>query len=629
MAKVNNEIETLEFPVNIRTRPVMYMNDILHSDHALTETVDNAADHVFRDVSVTKIAIKTAEKPGEYFYVANDGSSFPIGFDEVYGRTKMHLAVDQMHSGSNFKGGDTSVGQNGVGLKGCNALSSRFFVMTLLNSDNYKGSSSIVNSSYNGKDKGIYYSLYYEQGVIVSERVAKLDIICKEYGIDLPDGYTTYVVSQPDKEIYEKPIAKLDEKRLMTSIMIFEKFYKRKIQYIFNNKQIKSSEIGYKYSTLVEYKIHGINDKGTKDLDNMVDCKILLNYEFDKDLEIMSSGGNVNTRNVPKGHHINEGRERVANALKRVFNIPHNHLQKGLKLDALVLAPGANLQLAGQTKDSLIRIKCFNEPEWDIMEKVVAKELKKNEDEISAHVQRLNEYAVTLDKLAAKDYVKSMLSLSKNLLPIVSRKVRDAVSKERDKCTLYIVEGNSAASALLEARDTLYDGVYAMRGFCLNTTGLSLEQLLENEEMRDLIVCFGCGVDAHNDISLFRYNKVVICTDADPDGAAISALLIGMFGRHLKFLIDAGKIFVNQSPLFLQNGKYLRPDEASQLVKTKPFTRFKGLGELDVDQAYDVFFGDHQRLLRITSEGVDHALDMMTSTEAKYKLMVDNGIIIE
>jgi DNA gyrase/topoisomerase IV subunit B len=112
-------------------------------------------------------------------------------------------------------------------------------------------------------------------------------------------------------------------------------------------------------------------------------------------------------------------------------------------------------------------------------------------------------------------------------------------------------------------------------------------------------------------------------------GAAISALIIGMFGQHLKFLIDDGRLFVNQSPLFYQDGKYLRPDEVDQLVKNKPFTRFKGLGELNADQAEDVFFGDHQRLLKITSEGIDDALVMLTSTEAKYDLMIKNGIIKE
>jgi DNA gyrase/topoisomerase IV subunit B len=85
------------------------------------------------------------------------------------------------------------------------------------------------------------------------------------------------------------------------------------------------------------------------------------------------------------------------------------------------------------------------------------------------------------------------------------------------------------------------------------------------------------GVDAYNDLSCARYGKIIIATDADADGAAISALLLGMFAEHLKFLIENGRIYINQSPLFLQDGKYLRPDEVDQLNKNKPFTRFKGL----------------------------------------------------
>lgn len=491
MSTVNNDIRTLEFPENIRTRPVMYMNDILHSDHALTETVDNAADHVFRDKSVTKIEIKMAPKKGDYFFVANDGSSFPIGWDEDYGRTKMHLAVDQMHSGSNFEGGDTSVGQNGVGLKGCNALSSKFMVLTKLTDSNYSNSSEVVKSNYKLGSKDSYYVLYYEEGILKEEFVAPLDSINTRLFIKLPKGYTTYVVSFPDPKIYENPVANLDPKRLSTSILIFEKFYKRKIQYILDGKALKSSDSGFKYNSLLEIKIPGLTADGLRDDVNFIDVKLLLNFEFDKDLEVMTSGGNVNTRNVPRGHHINIGRERLASALKKVYDIPHNHLQKGMKLEALLLAPGAHLQLAGQTKDSLIRIKCFTDKHWDAMEKQLIKDITKEKLEISVHVQRLNDYALTLDKLAAKDYVKMMVNVSKNAGPLVSRKVRDAASLDRKNCNLYIVEGKSAASSLLEARDVNYDAVFAMRGFCLNAVGLSLEEVFKNEEFKDLVSAIG------------------------------------------------------------------------------------------------------------------------------------------
>lgn len=629
MSTVNNDIRTLEFPENIRTRPVMYMNDILHSDHALTETVDNAADHVFRDKSVTKIEIKMAPKKGDYFFVANDGSSFPIGWDEDYGRTKMHLAVDQMHSGSNFEGGDTSVGQNGVGLKGCNALSSKFMVLTKLTDSNYSNSSEVVKSNYKLGSKDSYYVLYYEEGILKEEFVAPLDSINTRLFIELPKGYTTYVVSFPDPKIYENPVANLDPKRLSTSILIFEKFYKRKIQYILDGKALKSSDSGFKYNSLLEIKIPGLTADGLRDDVNFIDVKLLLNFEFDKDLEVMTSGGNVNTRNVPRGHHINIGRERLASALKKVYDIPHNHLQKGMKLEALLLAPGAHLQLAGQTKDSLIRIKCFTDKHWDAMEKQLIKDITKEKLEISVHVQRLNDYALTLDKLAAKDYVKMMVNVSKNAGPLVSRKVRDAASLDRKNCNLYIVEGKSAASSLLEARDVNYDAVFAMRGFCLNAVGLSLEEVFKNEEFKDLVSAIGAGVDAYNDLSCARYGKIIIATDADADGAAIGALLLGMFAEHLKFLIEDGRLYINQSPLFIQNGNYIRPDEVHLLDKKKPFTRVKGLGELNVDQADDVFFGHHQRLLRITTENIEGALVTLTSTEAKYDLMIKHGIIKE
>lgn len=112
-----------------------------------------------------------------------------------------------------------------------------------------------------------------------------------------------------------------------------------------------------------------------------------------------------------------------------------------------------------------------------------------------------------------------------------------------------------------------------------------------------------------------------------PDGFAITALILSMFGEHLRFLIEDGRIYVNESPLYYQNGQYYRSYEKSQLNLKKSYTRFKGLGELNSDQAADVFFGSHQKLIRITTDGVDKALELMSDPEKKKDLMSKHKII--
>jgi len=197
---VKNNIKSLDFPESVRVRSVMYMGDSNNSNHALTEVVDNAADHVFRDKSVSKIWIKTcSKKQDDYFVVANDGTPFPINLDKDRGKTKSDLAATHMHTGSNFEGDSHSIGQNGVGLKGANALSTFFYIITKIEKDAHLNSCPEVQTK--GKN-GRYYYIRYNQGIKTHESVGTLKSICKIDNIELPSGYSTYIVAQPDPIIY-------------------------------------------------------------------------------------------------------------------------------------------------------------------------------------------------------------------------------------------------------------------------------------------------------------------------------------------------------------------------------------------------------------------------------------------
>lgn len=642
MSKVKNNIKALDFPESIRVRSVMYMGDSNNSDHALTEVLDNASDHVFRDESVSKIEVKTCDgTPKDYFYVANDGSPFPISLDPVRKVTKSELAASHMHAGSNFEGGNTSIGQNGVGIKCTNALSEFFYIITLIKDDSHLESCEEVKSK---GSNGLYYFLKYERGIKKLESVGTLDEICSLDNIQLPKGYVTYVVSKPDYIIYtENTSARVDNSRVADAILIFKNFYNRKIKYIIDGVEVKISNVGYKYKTLKSIPIPGLKYRDTIELDgeiqddksspivpdrdNLVELKFLFDFEFSSDLDSSISNGNINTRRVSKGIHVNKVRELIGQALKEVFSIPHDYTTKGISLNSLILAPGSHLQLAGQTKDSLIRIKCFTDSDWKSLYKAIVKTIKSNREEIQLHVARLNEYAISLDKLAAKDYVKSMVSITKNNKSTVSKRVRDASNMDRSKCSLFIVEGQSAASSLLEARDPDIHAIFPMRGFSLNTVGRSLEDVFKNEEYKDLITAIGAGVDAFNDINCARYGKIIICADADPDGFAITSLICAMFGDHLSFLIEDGRVFINESPLYFQDGNYYRSYEKDKLNLKKEYTRFKGLGELDDYQAEDVFFGKAQKLIKLTMKDLDKALELMSSTDAKKELMGKNNIV--
>jgi DNA gyrase subunit B len=653
--QVKNNIKSLDFPESVRTRSVMYMGDSNNANHALTEVVDNAADHIFRDKTVSKIWIKTCskKKKGDYFVVANDGSPFPILLDKERNKTKSDLSATHMHTGANFEGDSHSIGQNGVGLKGANALSTFFYIITKLSNDSHLDSCPEVKAK---GENGSYYYIRYEKGIKTHESADKLSAITKIDGIKLPKGYTTYLVAAPDPIIYTTDTsATVDVSRISDSIITFKNFYKRNIKYILDDTEIDGKEAGYQFKALASMDIPGLKYKSTKlengkkvpdktsaivaDTNNLVNLKILLDFEFSTDIEAADTLGNINTRKVSRGIHINQGKELIGLCLKDIFNIPHSYLTKGISINALVLAPGSHLQLAGQTKDSLIRIKNFKgkiydksgniiDNDWTKLKYQISKVIKANYDKIAPHVARLNDYAISLNKLASKDYVKSILQISKNSTrPLISKHVRDASHSDRSQCDLFIVEGKSAASSLLEARNPAYHAIFAMRGYSLNSVGIPLKRVFQNVEYRELISAIGAGVDVHNDLSCARYRRIIIAADADPDGLAITALILSMFGEHLRFLIEDGRVFVNESPLYYQSGTYYRSYEKQKLNLKKDYVRFKGLGELNSDQAEDVFFGAHQNLIRITTEGIDRALEMMVNPDLKKVLMSKHNII--
>jgi len=259
---------------------------------------------------------------------------------------------------------------------------------------------------------------------------------------------------------------------------------------------------------------------------------------------------------------------------------------------------------------------------------------KENDEEIKLHVDKLNEYASAMENIKVIDKVKSMVNISKgegdrsrSFLP---NKLRDASSKKRTDCELLIVEGDSAGGIILQARDPKFHALLPLRGVPVNAANLNYENLFDNEEMKDLISTIGLGINEYHDTSNPRYGKVIICADSDPDGANISSLVLGAIAKHMTFLIDEEMVYVAEGPLYQQDGKYIYPSDniEEKLNRENPFKRFKGLGELNVDDADNCFINkDQRRLLRITRDNIDEALLILISSGHKRKLMVESGII--
>ena len=197
-------------------------------------------------------------------------------------------------------------------------------------------------------------------------------------------------------------------------------------------------------------------------------------------------------------------------------------------------------------------------------------------------------------------------------------------------CGIFVknCEGNSAGGSLVKCRDPRIHAVLPLRGKVLNTAGLEIEQVLTNREMKDLISAIGVGVNDYHDMSEVRYGKVIIVADSDPDGLNIDALCLGALATHLTFLVEAGCVYVARSPLFKQGDKYYL--DGSELDRTKPYSRFKGLGEANPeDLAPFVFDKNTRELIKITMDNWEDARDMLTSASAKREVMYQHNVISE
>jgi topoisomerase-4 subunit B len=295
--------------------------------------------------------------------------------------------------------------------------------------------------------------------------------------------------------------------------------------------------------------------------------------------------------------------------------------------------------------------------------KELIKIFKTDEDYWQAHVNRLNAYAEsmtnisTIDKIK-KDLMGSMTSNAAREKMNLPEKLSDATAgrSERLKCELFLCEGASAAGSLKSGRkNSMYHGVYALRGRTLNTINKTVDQMMESKELNGIFKSIGLGLDAINvtheeELKLgrpltfeersnvikkyARYGKICIACDADEDGLAITSSLLSTFAKFARFLLDAGMIYISESPYYIQNGKYFYPSDVQAdgsvpgLDFSKEFHRIKGLGQLNKNQVYESFFDETKRkLIQVTPQNLDRAIELIADINVRKQFLRDSNIL--
>ncbi|MBI3794281.1 MAG: type IIA DNA topoisomerase subunit B [Nitrospinae bacterium] len=584
------DITVLEGLEPVRVRPGMYIGgtDSTGLHHLVWEAVDNSVDEAING-HCKKIDITiTAD---DAVSVSDDGRGIPVDKHEKLKRPALEIIMCTLHAGAKFhnKSYSSSGGLHGVGISVVNALSERLDVTV--------------------KRDGFEYTQSYSRGKPLAD--------LKKRGATRERGTSVHFVA--DKQIFGKP--KFN----------FKTICDRAETKAFINRGLKISVADARTGDKKHFHFeNGILDYITKVLgaqkgvmpapffvsvDTPIKCEAAIQWTERTESRVESYCNSIAT--VDGGTHENGLRNAIVKTIRDVMErkapkgkatpITGDDAREGLTaiLSVLVEQP----QFQGQTKDRLNTPETATQVEA-IVRPAFEKYLIENPSVADVLLARVELSArARMASRAAREEVHRKGAISHRLT--LPGKLADCSSTDPDESELFIVEGDSAGGSSKQARDRKTQAILPLRGKILNVENAGDEKLKANAEIQALVLSIGTGIGATFDIGKLRYGKVIIMTDADVDGAHISALLLTFFYRNMRRLIDHGHIYLSCPPLYrIEMGKeaFYAADDAEKeklLAKYKhrklEVSRFKGLGEMPMSVLKETTMEvSKRRLLRVT-----------------------------
>lgn len=595
----DDAIQILEGLDAVRKRPGMYIGSTdqrgLH--HLIYEIVDNSVDEALSGFA-DKIKV-TIEADGSV-KVSDNGRGMPVG-QHASGVPTIQVIFTVLHAGGKFGQGGykSSGGLHGVGASVVNALSTWLTVEV--------------------EREGKQYQMRFENGGVPVTKLSQTKAATKS-------AHGTTVHFMPDKAIFGSAQinAEVIADRLRESAFLL-----KGLQIELEDKRQDYHEIFY-YENGLEDFISYLNEE--KDLLGETFSFSATAEEFEVDFAMQYNDGYSetilsfanNVRTASGGTHevgmktgitkaFNEYGRRVGLIKEKDKNLEGSDVREGLTAIISVRIPEQYLQFEGQTKEKLGTPKARPLVENLVMERLSA--FLNENGTFSQMILRKALKARETRELArkARDAARSGSKKSAQE-KLISGKLTKAQSKDASKNELYLVEGDSAGGSAKLGRDRKYQAILPLRGKVINTEKASMADIMKNEEINTMIYTIGAGVGADFDIDSVNYDKVVIMTDADTDGAHIQVLLLTFFYRYMKPLLEAGKVYLAMPPLFKVSkgtGKkqvieYAWTDEEleqaiKKVGKGYMLQRYKGLGEMNADQLWETTMNPETRILiRVT-----------------------------
>lgn len=604
-----DQIQILEGLEAVRKRPGMYIGSTstrgLH--HLVYEIVDNAVDEALagfcNNIDITINADNSVT-------VVDNGRGIPTGIHEKAGIPAVEVVFTILHAGGKFGGGGYKVsgGLHGVGASVVNALSNWLE----------------VEISRDGK----VYRQRYERG----------NVIYKLKEVGKSDKTGTKVTFMPDDTIFDDVIFDYDTLRRRFREMAFlTKGLRINIE---DKREGKEKSATFHYEGGIKEFIEYLNKNKTTLYDKVIYCD---GYKDDIYVEVALQHNDsfnentlsfVNNITTPEGGmHLTGFRSaltKVCNDYARNSkllkdkedNLSGDDLREGLACIVSIKIPDP--QFEGQTKQKLGNAEARTAVEGIVFEKLTYF-LEQNPQIAKAIVgkavlaQRARIAARKARDVARKSTLESSMALP--------GKLADCSDKDPKNCEIYIVEGDSAGGSAKTARSRSTQAILPLRGKILNVEKARIDRILGNEEIKAMITAFGTGIRENFNIEKLRYDKIIIMTDADVDGAHIATLMLTFFFRFMPDLIRQGHVYLAQPPLYkLEKNKktwYAYSDEELAKIldevgrdQNNKIQRYKGLGEMDAEQLWDTTMDPEKRvLLRVSiDEESESELDITFDT---------------
>ncbi len=584
-------ITVLEGLEAVRKRPAMYIGSTgkqgLH--HLVYEVVDNSVDEAM--AGYCKNIDVILNKDGSVT-VTDDGRGIPVDMHPQYKIPAVEVVITKLHAGGKFDKGTYAIsgGLHGVGISVVAALSK-----------NLK-----VKIKRDGK--------IYEQEYEIGKPIYKL----KTIGSVSADETGTEINFMPDDRIFST--TKFDFSVLETRFREIA-FLNKGVKIVLSDENSGKKETFHYEGGILEFvkwvnqskdPIHTKPVYFTKE-DNKVVIECAIQYNSGYQENVLSFVNTINT--VEGGTHVVGFKTALTraindyankNKLLKEGNLTGDDVREGLTAIISVKVPEP--QFEGQTKTKL-----GNSEIKGIVDSVAMVALSQFFEENPSVARRILDKSLESQKARAAAKKAKELVRRKNAFSVggLPGKLADCSSNKTEETELYIVEGDSAGGSAKQARNKEFQAILPLKGKILNVEKANPLKVLSSEEIANLVTAVGTGVGEQFDASKIRYNKIIIMTDADVDGAHIRTLLLTFFFRFMKPLIDNGNIFIAVSPLYKvrkRSDHYVYSDsELKEIVKklgdNATVQRFKGLGEMNPEQLWETTMDPKHRLLkRVTIE---------------------------